>query len=582
MGSNGGIERADLAWLGSATLLGIFVALDPLLSFPIFGSDTGEYYRLTAALLDSGHIPDAASYAGWGFAYSEFPGLFEVSAAAAGATGTNVLTALQVVAPLLGALAIVPLFLLFRRLWPNDSIAILGAALATVFMPRMFSLAHPAPLSLGDFLVVGMLWMLFEGRRDLRWYVPLVISGAALIVTHHLSSYFFAVSAVGLVVLTELVWPRRWSVRFPDRELAFVGAFLVSAFAFWFHNSAFASIVSQGIAGISLTLPLVEGGTVAGVVLAALLIALRRRMATTRRFHVTFPSDASVLRDALILVVGIYGGLALLLVHPLPGTSQTTTTAALLFFSPILIAIVFTSGSRRLASFSRTGPIMLTWIAAVGISAIVALAFGFQQLSPARHAEYLVLPLGLVVALCVGRLVGLVGDRAGRPAAIAAGLAVVVLLGANAAIAYPPPAVFDGFQEGLTNGDAAVWMWTGIAVPPSAAVASDHRVSSMVFGFDGNPATWQSTPDLFVGSNWSQALAELQSSPAPDSRSILPITLVIVDGTMRSTGVALNPASPAPPMSANATAWFSGPPFLVVYENGGTTAYWVDLSAAPP
>jgi hypothetical protein len=51
---------------------------------------------------------------------------------------------------------------------------------------------------------------------------------------------------------------------------------------------------------------------------------------------------------------------------------------------------------------------------------------------------------------------------------------------------------------------------------------------------------------------------------------------------MRSTGVALNPNDLASPMSASSTGWFSTAPFIPVYENGGTTVYWVDLPAAPP
>ncbi|MCI4357021.1 MAG: hypothetical protein L3K18_07775 [Thermoplasmata archaeon] len=574
------MERADLAWLGSAILLVVFVALEPLLAFPIFGSDTGEYYTLTATLLSSGHLPSTMSYAGWGVAYPQFPGLFEVSAAAAGATGTDVLTALQVVAPVLGALAILPLFLLFRRLVPNDRIAILGAALSSVFMPRMFSVAHPAPLALGDFLVVGMLWMFVESRRDARWYVPLTVSAAGLVITHHLSSYFFVVSALGLVVLTEFVWPRRWSLRFPVREFVFLAGFLGTAFAFWYYNgNAFQKIVATAIPHHTLSPALVVAGTFGGIAFLGLLVAFRRRHVPRPTFHVKFPSDRSVIRDAAILLIGIYGGLAILIFRPLPGTSQVTNPLALLFFSPLLIAIVFTTSSRRLLGFSRLGPLSLLWTLAVGLSALVALAAGFSTISPARHAEYLVLPLGLLAAISLGRLVGLVGDRRGRPAAIAAGLAVVIFLGANAAIAYPPPAVLGGFQEGLTNGDVAVWMWTGMAVPNTAAIASDHRLSSMVFGFDGNPATWQSTPGLFDGKNLSVALGELRSSPAPHDPFVDPISLVIVDGTMRTTGIALDPSEPAVPLNATAASWLEGPPFVVVYENGGTSAYWVDLSA---
>jgi hypothetical protein len=585
-GSRTGMERADLAWLGSGILLVVFVALDPLLAFPVFGSDTGEYYSLTSALLRTGHLPTTAAYAGWGFAYSAFPGLFELSAATAGATGTPVLTALQLVGPVVAALAIVPLFLLFRRLVPNDTVAILGAVLGSLFMPRIYSVAHPAPLALGEALGLAALWMLVETRRDARWYLPLGVTGAALVITHHLSSYFFVVGALGLIVLTELLWPGRWSRRFPVVELGFLAAFLGGAFVYWFdYSGSFSTIVGGGVAGIPLSLPLVETGTVGGFLMLGLLLWARRRWARPRRRRAKFPSDPSVLRDAVILLVGIYGGLGLLLVHPLPGSTQTTTASALVFFTPLLLLIVATSGSRRLLGFARDGPLALAWIAAIGLSALFALLIGVsnpnlsEAISPIRHAEYLVIPLGLIVAVCLGRLVGLGLDRHGRPVAIALGVGIVVLVGANAAIAYPPPADFGGFQEGLTNGDAAVWMWTGIAVPPSAVVASDHRVSSMVFGFDGNPATWDSTPALFTGSNWSDARAELVSSLAP--HVLRPISVVIVDGTMRTSGVALDPSQLASPMSANATAWFGGPPFVALYENGGTTVYWVDLSAGP-
>ena len=113
--------------------------------------------------------------------------MFEISAATAGATGAGVLPTLQVVAPVLSALAVVPLFLAFRRFVANDTVAILGATLGALFMPRIFSVAHPAPLALGDFFVIAMVWMFLESRREVRWYLPLGVTAGALIVTHHLS-----------------------------------------------------------------------------------------------------------------------------------------------------------------------------------------------------------------------------------------------------------------------------------------------------------------------------------------------------------------------------------------------------------
>jgi len=201
-----------------------------------------------------------------------------------------------------------------------------------------------------------------------------------------------------------------------------------------------------------------------------------------------------------------------------------------------------------------------------------------STLSPYRHVEYLFTPIGLLIAVGLARLVTRAGDRAGRRAFYAACVAVVVLVAANAAIVYPPQKDFGGFEEGLTPGDAALWMWVGIAVPPTWAVATDHRLSSMIFGVDGNPATWTTTPALFTGSSWSAAVAELRSSGTPYENR--PIALVAVDSVMR-TGVALDPSAPALPLSGNATAWLGGLPFVPLYENGMDVVYLVDSSSLP-
>lgn len=575
------MNRATVLWLGALVLLLAFVALEPLGAFPIFGSDTGEYYRLTADLVTSGHLP-LTSYAGWGYGYQDFPGIYVVAAGTAGAVGTDPLTALQLSVPLLAVLSVVPLFLLFRRLFPQEYIAILGAGLATVAMPRMFSLAHPAPLALGDLFVVAALWMFVEGRRDARWYFPLVLTGGALVVTHHLSTYFFLVTALGSLLLLELAVPGRWSRRFPSRELAVLGGLAALALSYWLvyaqafkgHvlGAPFDSFSSAEIVGVELA-PL------ALVVLLGLLIRWRRGLATRRRRLAPgprLPTDRAVLRDAVIIGGGVAAGSAVLLFVPLPGSTQVTSPGAIVWFVPLIIMIAGAAGSRRLVFFERLGPFTLTWVAAVGISALVALATSDPVISPARHAEYLLIPLGLLAAIALGRIVARLGDVGGRRAVAAGGIALVVLLAANAAIAYPPPSDFGGFQEGLTNGDAAVWLWAGVGLPPGAVVASDHRLSSMVFGFDGNPVTEGSTEYLFTGSaaDWPLVASELNASFAPHGVK-QPINAVIVDGTMYG-GVALDPSQLAIPLSSAAQGWLSNAPFIPIYESGPQVVYWVD------
>ena len=289
------------------------------------------------------------------------------------------------------------------------------------------------------------------------------------------------------------------------------------------------------------------------------------------------PTDRAILRDFAIIGAGVAIGSVVLIVVPLPGTSgQVTSPAGILWFVPLTLMIAGGAGSRRLVFFERLGPYALTWVAAVGLSALLALGTGDEVISPARHAEYLLIPLGFLAALSLGRIVARLGDRGGRRAVAAGSVALVLLLTANAAIAYPPPADLGGFQEGLTNGDAAVWLWVGIGLPPTAVVASDHRISSMVFGFDGNPSTWGSTQYPFTGSpgDWSLVASELNASFAPHGTK-QPVDAVIVDGVMYG-GVALDPSQLAMPLSSAAQVWLSEAPFVPIYESGPQVVYWVD------
>jgi hypothetical protein len=584
--------------LGAVALLLVFVALEPFLSYALFGSDTGEYYRLTSDLLTTGTLPHGPAYAGWGTSYPDFPGIYLLAGAGSGALGIDTFSALTVIVPVVAVLSFLPLFLLFRRLYPHDTVALLGAAVASVAMPRLFSIAHPAPLALGDFLCVAALWMLVESRHDLRWYLPLALTGGALVVTHHLSSYVFAVSSLGGILLLELWRPGLWSRRFPTRELGFVAAFLTATFVFWFYGttSFVGQVLSHGLGNASyIGFAAFEGVGLAAVLGTALLIRFRRSSLRPTKPWVRVPSDRSLVRDAVAIAIVVFGGVAVVLFVPIPGTGQTTSSMAILWFAPILGLGLLCAGSRRALTPARLGPFALTWLGALGLSAgtmlaLAAVGGAYDQptlkslaatISAYRHVEYLLIPVGLLVAVCTARLVTRAADRGGRRALFAASVGVVVLVAANAAIVYPPQSDFGGFEEGLTRGDAALWMWVGIAAPPNWVVASDHRLSSMIFGFDGNPASWVGGLGLFTGTNWSTAASELRSIGTPDPAHSKPVDLVAVDSVMYG-GVALDPASLARPLSSAAIGWFETAPFVPLYENGPEVVYLVDAPLFPP
>jgi hypothetical protein len=605
------MNRSTFCWLLGLACLLIFLGLEPLLSFALFGSDTGEYYWLTAHLIDAGHLaPAAPAYPGWGSAYPSFPGIFLLAAATSGAVGADPFAALVYTIPVVAALSVLPLFLVFRRLFHHDLVALLGAGLAGVSMPRLFVLGHPVPQALGDFFVVAALWMFVEGRTDRRWYVPLALTSAALIVTHHLSSYFLLVTTLGGLLLLELWRPGAWSHRFPTRELLFIGGFGVALMAYWFYYAPalIRALQSSLHANLSALAPVALVGISVAVLVVGVLIHIRRRRTTRWGGPVRWPSDPSTFRDMAMIVGGTVAGLLVLAVVPVPPTDWHVSLAEIAYFLPYFAPFVLAAGAFRLTSLGRLGSYSIAWLGALTASAAVAIGAGLvpgpaSELSlillPSRHMEFLAVPLAFLLAIGVGRWVARAGDRGGRRALVAGGCAVVLLLAANAAIAYPPQAEFDGFQEGLTFPDQALWLWAGVSLAPGTTVASDHRLSSMLFGFDGLRATWDNTPCLFLGSGLNAtcgpggsaigcgpgpgppmtAYAELRGSQTPTCPD-RPIETVAVDGVMYS-GVALNPNAPALPLSAAARQWFHGPPFVAIYEDGPQAVYWVDLDPAP-
>lgn len=561
-------------------MMALFLDLSPLLSYPIWGSDTGEYYYLTSYLVNNGHLL-LNGYQGWGFAYQEFPGIFILGGAVAGAYGASPLISLEIVVPFIGALATFPLFLLFRRMFERDSVALLAAAIGAVLFPRLFILAHPVPDTLGDFLAIGALWMFVEQRRDVRWFVPLILCSLALVISHHLSSYFFLISAAGIVTGLELITPKRWSVRFPAREYAFLAGFSAVLFAYWIDYAIdFRSIIEEGVPFIHLSATglgaLLAASTMGLLLLLAFMVHLRRTvLARTRSImRAKWPTRFKVARDATILSILVFGGAAVLVFFPIPGTGQKIPAIDLLFFAPLLAIVPLSAGGISVSAGARLGPAPYAWLIALLLSATAAAITNSQALPVERHTEYVVAAFSLIAAMGFGSLVAR-ADRSWRTLA-PIGVCVVLLLAANAYIAFPPPQLSDGFQEGFTVQDVALAQWGAVALPAGTVLASDHRLSDLYFGFSGNPATWSTTCSLFLGNSSEcpyypgtaiqAAFAELNSSFAP--HTLRPVDVVAIDSTMVTTGVALDPSQEALPLNQSMLTFLEGTHFALIYQNG--------------
>jgi len=198
------VKRSTAAALFAILLLAVILRLLPLLKSMYWGSDFGEYYALTRALVQDGALPTA--YGGWGVTYPWFPGLFVVNGAfvVAGMPADAVVVFLV---PVLAAFGVLPMFLLAVRVTGDDGAGLAAAAFLGVAFPHVFPTSHGIPASLGDFLLLGALLLFLGVRRSPKLFVPLVLAGLATVVTHHLATYVLLLAASSALLLRILHRP---------------------------------------------------------------------------------------------------------------------------------------------------------------------------------------------------------------------------------------------------------------------------------------------------------------------------------------------------------------------------------------
>ena len=192
------MRKSTALGLAAIALGSISVRLSPLSSFVYWGSDTGEYFSILRTLVRTGHV--STPYYGWGITYPYFPGMFFVQAGLADLGGVDVSTVLNLLVPILGALAVGPMFLLAARIVTEDRFALFAAALLAGANPHVYTTSHAAPATLGDLLAVTCLLLFVRLRSDRRAIIPLLLVSGSLVVPHHLSLYFLIVMVVGAIV----------------------------------------------------------------------------------------------------------------------------------------------------------------------------------------------------------------------------------------------------------------------------------------------------------------------------------------------------------------------------------------------
>src|SRR5213080_3739697 len=553
------MRKSTALGLTALVLGSVAVRLSPLWSFLYWGSDTGEYFAILRDLVRTGHV--STTYDGWGVTYPFFPGMFFLQGGLAHLSGLDLPTVLNVLVPILGALSVVPIFLIARRVTGEDRVALFAAAVLVGAIPHAYTTAHPAPATVGNLLALTGLLLFLRLRTDRAALVPLAVVSGTLIATHHLSLYFFLLMVLGTIIVQGLARPWRWTAG-SKREVAYASLLLAGTFVYWLvYATTFREFILTDVDIRPWWALLVLFGL--GLVFLGGIIYARTRIGW--RYRPRYPGlryrgTAYASAVGVILILGIVSVL-----FGVPGTTFRVSPEGLLYFVPLVLLISFSAPGRKFLDFDRDGLPVNAWLVVLLVSAIVGIVVAPRVLIPYRHMEYLVVPFAILSGVGFVRLLdlGAVRGRFRAVASMAIGLAFV----ANAFTGVPPPSTLAGWREGTIPAalDPAYWARDHA----SGLVVSDHHGSTTVFGFGGLNASWDRSRTPFL-LNLSDPRDGLGSIDSPSG--IKDATYVWIDRDMKA-GVRLGPFEPAVPMPADVVAKFDGSSFIKVFDNGYAQLY---------
>lgn len=546
----------------SIFLTGLFLRLLPLFGSLYWGGDFGEYFYLTKDLVENGSI--TLPYHGWGFTYPYFPGMIILNGVV-GFADVSLPLVVSLVAVVLASMSVFPVFLIGRTIFHEDSTSLIAAGVIAVSMPMVYTTSHANPGSVGDLLFVTCLLLFVKAQSNSRMYFLLYPASLALIMTHHLSTYFLIIALIGAVFMLELV-SKKSGTRGLRLSVLFLFFLVGAAFLYWAtYAIPFRDVIMSKVLGSWI---LVLGAFALAILVLHSTVKLRRRMKWS--YRPKYPGLANRVGSLSVGLIAVYFIMAVNVYIQVPGTTITPSDWAFVYFTPLLLAFAFGIAGRGFADFSRRGFYLASWFLAIAASLILASFFASDVIIPYRHLQYMMPASALLIGLGMSRMAGLLGatDKKKR---VVAGVLITTLLVMMAASSHPKKDLLDRLDESVDARIVSNAHYSSMYV--DGLVASDHMASAILFGFGGVNATWDTAHDTLLARTFTEAEDEMLEVESPSGTKR--VDYVAFDRDMEA-GVMLFPWNPAPLPSSEAIDKFNYAPYMKLFDNGHSRLYYVN------
>ncbi|KYK20079.1 hypothetical protein AYK24_04135 [Thermoplasmatales archaeon SG8-52-4] len=595
-------------WLILITGLAIIIRSIPAWLNVAWGCDFGIYYGITKSVAQSGVI--FPSYIGWGSSYNYFPVLYSVNAFLSWITGIEVLTLMPKVTPIFGGLAVLVFYFFINQLIENKKIALL-CTLFFAFMPfHVYQTSHASPLTMGHFFMMLSFYIFLKFRKNTLYIIPLIVSTLLLIMSHHLSTYFYLISLVGIVFVENVCSNKDTSTLNKDIIYIVITSFFV--FSYWAFVAK--TVYENFISGFSI------GGIrfdpifiilIFYVFLAFLfLFAVKKIRKLNSYMSKNFENDKSFFKKLLMLfypfikkkwpsrrsrivlfilvLFVILGAMFLFTNLNMPWVGFAFTYLSIIYALPLVIAIAFGVAGARYTWFIKNGIFIRGWLIALLLSFVFMLITNNTTIFPHRHLEYIMAPLAILVVYGIGGFFsdpfyeGLLKKLKSKKDIIVSYKTgkikipqknrlifisvILILIISLASTTYAVHKALNASDERITAEAIYTIEWMSENLEKNnSMIASDHRLARMAEA-EGFNTTKDETIEIWEAESLDEFIFELIGTGKNHSR----ITHIIIDDIMKNDVVHVHFGLIKYMTNETWTAAydkFQKEPFEIVYRN---------------
>jgi len=459
--------------LGATFFTALLIRSIPGLSTGVpYNYDSWEALGIVSFTLKAGYLPYIPPHG---------PNFYSMTILLSALLGVSEVDVFAYAMPLISSSSVLFTFLLARRLTGDSAAAVYSSLFAAVMGVFVHQTGISVPEALGltyASLALPLLYdVMFSGGVSKT--LLLLMSCGAILLTHHLTTFF---TLLGLVILSVLVLAGLR--RFEPRLLAPVVLTTVAALivvGWWFLGIPGTTILFfRLIFETTARMPVLSFALASAVVLYFVLIVFQwNRVARP-------PFDMNM--RGLILRGGILSGTAFVIVLylieflvPTVSTYQLGPDYVLFYVVPYLVCVLFPVilglyflFDRCRDSFRRAFAVV--WCAAPITSSFFLLAASQWLLIGYRSLAFLLLGGFPLVGLGLAELVKAQNVRW----RLTQGYAIAYICLLLAYTAFPPPSLLFGHNEAYSRSEVSAAYWAGEFFDRRVVVDSDHRMGVLL------------------------------------------------------------------------------------------------------